>query len=441
MRLSFKKDELVLIREYLGRGTLPASLTRMQQSNFITKARRCELKEDGTTLIAQERGIAKIIVADDDSARIREILVAEHALFHPGVKVLWKTVTEKYIGFKRLHVENFVQSCDSCQRFLPGRRNQDIRPLVVRNNWERIQVDCIDMRRFADANDGYSWILTVIDCKSKFLFAEKMKNKSAESVIAILRTLFLLEGAPSIIHTDNGREFVNATLRALCEEYRVRHVRGLPRCPNMQGQVERVNQTLARALAKSMHDKHNNTWIDVIEKITGRYNLAWKRSTNRSPMLLFRGRVGYNHELADAEDFDYDLVEESLPLAMEESDDDVASPGMSLLEQAELDAYRQRYQTRMIEDASANYKRLGFEVDNLVLIKKVFDNNSGTRKEKNTPFYEEGIWKVISSNGPNSYCLKNTVTEVRRTVDKAFLKKYYPRLELADPSTHTENRN
>jgi hypothetical protein len=164
--------------------------------------------------------------------------------------------------------------------------------------------------------------------------------------------------------------------------------------------------------------------VDDLDEIVRRYNLTWKRSTNRSPMRLFRSRSGYNLRTADIEepaensnvdfnalleeptensdvDFDAFLEEQELNQLSSTEDNDVGARLPNPSEKAELYAYRQRYQVRMIEDASANYRRLGFEVGALVLIKRAFDNNTRTRKEKNTPFYEDGVWRVTGLNGPN----------------------------------------
>ncbi len=70
------------------------------------------------------------------------------------------------------------------------------------------QIDLIDMRHLPDEN--YKWILHGIDHWSKFQFAYPLINKSAVDVaVALQKYVFPILGLPSILQSDNGREFVN----------------------------------------------------------------------------------------------------------------------------------------------------------------------------------------------------------------------------------------
>ena len=56
----------------------------------------------------------------------------------------------------------------------------------------------------------YKWILHLVDHWSKFNLAFPLVQKSAKEVAnALERWGFPVMGLPSILHSDNGREFVN----------------------------------------------------------------------------------------------------------------------------------------------------------------------------------------------------------------------------------------
>jgi transposase InsO family protein len=61
----------------------------------------------------------------------------------------------------------------------------------------------------------------IIDCFVKFLWADLCKTKEAVGVAQVVRHVFDSEGAPEILQSDNGREFINHHLKALCKEYGV----------------------------------------------------------------------------------------------------------------------------------------------------------------------------------------------------------------------------
>ncbi|KAI5152064.1 hypothetical protein ENBRE01_2541 [Enteropsectra breve] len=109
------------------------------------------------------------------------------------------------------------------------------------------------MRAFQADNDVYAWILNIIYSYSKFLWSFKLKNKYAIVVVECLEQCFMDYGVPAAIQVDNGKEFANKELKALCERMSVTIIHGRPRHPQSQGMVECVNQTVKRWLEKKLH--------------------------------------------------------------------------------------------------------------------------------------------------------------------------------------------
>ena len=58
-------------------------------------------------------------------------------------------------------------------------------------------------------DDNNKYIMTVTDLFTKFVYAEPLKNKSADAVNGALRRTFYLYGPPLKLITDQGREFCN----------------------------------------------------------------------------------------------------------------------------------------------------------------------------------------------------------------------------------------
>lgn len=53
------------------------------------------------------------------------------------------------------------------------------------------------------------------DHRTKFVILNPLKSKRAEEVSAQLTEIYTTFGAPVILHSDNGREFVNAVIKKL----------------------------------------------------------------------------------------------------------------------------------------------------------------------------------------------------------------------------------
>ena len=59
------------------------------------------------------------------------------------------------------------------------------------------------------ANNGYNYILTVIDVLSKYAWLEPMKTKPGENLVKAFEKICKKDRQPEKLHTDKGTEFTN----------------------------------------------------------------------------------------------------------------------------------------------------------------------------------------------------------------------------------------
>ena len=77
-----------------------------------------------------------------------------------------------------------------------------------------------------------------------------LQSKTAEEVAYQLVDIFCLQGAPSILQSDNGREFTNKLIQNVLELWPECHlVHGKPCHSQSQGSVERANRDVEGILA------------------------------------------------------------------------------------------------------------------------------------------------------------------------------------------------
>ena len=109
----------------------------------------------------------------------------------------------------------------------------------------------------SQADHEFKLIMVYQDHLTKFVLLRALQSKRAEEVAYQLTDNFLTFGAPCILHSDNGREFVNsiiAELTTLWPELKIAHRK--PRHSQSQGLVERANQDIENMLASWMKDNH-----------------------------------------------------------------------------------------------------------------------------------------------------------------------------------------
>ena len=106
----------------------------------------------------------------------------------------------------------------------------------------------MEMIPYANVNDGYRYILTLIDIFSRYAWAEPLRDKTANEVAAALRRVFAQGRQPQRFQTDDGREFQNREVQHLLN---IENIRYFTVKSQFKGSlVERYNQELKKKLWK-----------------------------------------------------------------------------------------------------------------------------------------------------------------------------------------------
>lgn len=192
-------------------------------------------------------------------------------------------------------MEKYVRLCSTCSLRKPQATQPPLRPIVANGLFSRVQVswhshssrrqqycflffmqiDLIDMRHMP--HNGQKWILHIVDHWSKFHLAFPITSKSAIDVAHVLQKhVFPVFGLPSILHSDNGREFVNKLIGEVVSMWpgQVQLVSGRPRHPQSQGLIEQAHYTLERMIsAKVVEDGSKSPpWTNWLPYIVCKYN-------------------------------------------------------------------------------------------------------------------------------------------------------------------------
>ncbi|KAK3911558.1 SCAN domain-containing protein 3 [Frankliniella fusca] len=122
-------------------------------------------------------------------------------------------------------LQGYKDTCEIClAKESTQRRGITVRPIVHSELNARVQVDLIDMQTCPDGD--YRFIMVLQDHLAKFIHLRALTRKEAAQVADAIVPIFLDFGAPSILQSDNGREFANAVINSMQEmwpELRVVH--------------------------------------------------------------------------------------------------------------------------------------------------------------------------------------------------------------------------
>lgn len=120
-----------------------------------------------------------------------------------GKKQFIKTVKSQYPNIKTSEIEKKLKSIDSYTLHKPTRKPPLYRRIFTKGINYLYQIDLVDMSKFSEENDGYKFLITIIDTFTKKAWAFKLKNKTANSIMSVMKK-FLLVNRPQKVEFDQG---------------------------------------------------------------------------------------------------------------------------------------------------------------------------------------------------------------------------------------------
>lgn len=153
-----------------------------------------------------------------------------------------------------------------------ARKNFERRKYNMRGIADTLQADLIEMQNFKRTNRGYRYILIAIDVFSKMAYAEPVKNKTAQMVSQAMETIFNRVGRPiRNLHTDDGTEFFNGTMRRLLVRYGdINHYSTYT--VKKASIVERLIRTIKRKLYMYFTYNRTHRWYNILQTTIDAYN-------------------------------------------------------------------------------------------------------------------------------------------------------------------------
>ena len=146
------------------------------------------------------------------------------------------------------------------------------------------QMDLIDMQEYKRQNDGYAFILIVIDCFTRFIWHVPLKDKRATTIKASLEELYTAEAPlPLRVQTDRGKEFIAALVKEWFEQHGI-HFFTTQGTGFKCAYVERANRTLKYKMFRVFAKNGSYRWIgQMIKDLISSYNKSYHRMIGMTP--------------------------------------------------------------------------------------------------------------------------------------------------------------
>lgn len=157
--------------------------------------------------------------------------------------------------------EIFASCCKICDRKRSApRRKTIVKPTIPDEFNIKGQVDLIS---FESCQDGeFKWLMNYQDQSTKFLHLRPLKSKDPVYVAEELSKIFFTLGAPYILQSDSGEEFVTCVINELASRWPyLKIVRGQSSDYSKgQGNIETINNHLEHMVKAWMIDHKSTNW-------------------------------------------------------------------------------------------------------------------------------------------------------------------------------------
>ena len=162
----------------------------------------------------------------------------------------------------------------------PIRKHFPKRRVLVSKIDDTWAADLVDMQKLSKYNNGYRYLLAVIDIFSKYGWLIPLKNKTGVEVERAFSGIFK-ERVPEKIWTDKGTEFYNKKVKDLFKKYSIE----LYSTNNEEKSpiVERWNRTMKNKMYKYFTANQTSKYSDVLPEMVNQYNNTKHRSIGMKP--------------------------------------------------------------------------------------------------------------------------------------------------------------
>jgi Integrase core domain/Chromo (CHRromatin Organisation MOdifier) domain len=195
-------------------------------------------------------------------------------------------------------VQEFVGRCSSCarKRLSTQRKTTYLKLFPPSAPFEFVAMDILGP--LPETKDGNRFLLVIVDRFSKLTRTVPLKTITAEEVSkAFVNEWFCVYGAPVVLLSDNGTQFVSKFFQSVCRLLGVKQVFTTAYHPASNGQCERFNRTVLNAITHYVSDNQDN-WDELSYTATYAYNTTVQSSTGYTPFELTLSRTSPSHVLS-----------------------------------------------------------------------------------------------------------------------------------------------
>ncbi|XP_069992741.1 uncharacterized protein [Penaeus vannamei] len=189
-------------------------------------------------------------------------------------------------------IERYCKSCHICQKVSPKGRVKRV-PMktvpVIQEPFSRVAIDIVGPLS-PSSDRGHRYILTLIDCATRYPEAIPLKNIDTITIAESLVDIFSRVGIPREMLSDRGTQFRSDLMSEIHRLLSIKALYTTPYHASCNGMVERLNGVL-KSMLKKLCSVHPRDWDRYIPATLFAYREMPNDSLKFSPFELLYGRT------------------------------------------------------------------------------------------------------------------------------------------------------
>ena len=193
-------------------------------------------------------------------------------------------VVKKEGKYKISHsqIKKWLQKQESYSRNKSVKRNFQRGRVIVSGIDDQFDADLASLVYYSDDNDGYKYLLVVIDIFSRYAWVEPLKDKTAVQIVSAFDKIISGGRIPKRLRTDAATDFTSKKFQKFVNEKNIVHF--VTHNEKQANYVERFIKTLKSRISRYMIEKNTRRYIDVLQKIVTSYNHTWHSGIRSEPV-------------------------------------------------------------------------------------------------------------------------------------------------------------
>ena len=134
--------------------------------------------------------------------------------------------------------------------------------VVVEGIDDQFDIDLASLIYYADENDGYKYLLVVIDIFSHYGWVEPLKDKTANEIVKAFDKVLQEGRIPERLCSDSAKDFTSEKFQKYVKSKKITHF--VTHTEKQANYVEHFIKTLKSKIFKCMVEKNSPRYIDVL---------------------------------------------------------------------------------------------------------------------------------------------------------------------------------